>query len=472
MPLSRAIKPFSSSSSLDQDIDGLLSGFAWYGSQITYSFPNSASDYGKAYNGFTPFTPVQQDAVTSALSGGVYDPANGFFETGSFGGISSFASLQFVLVPYGSSNDSSALMRFASAKSVSDAYSNYPSEKDTGGDSWFSLNGYYSRPVPGSGGYAGILHEIGHDVGLKHSFENSGFGTVPANHNSLEYTVMSYSSFVGAKDWYGDPNGGDYPQTMMMDDIAALQYMYGANLSTHAGNTRYSWNPSTGALTITESGANTKPETFDAPTNKIFMTVWDPGGDNTFDFSSFKSGLNIDLQPGHWISARTDFSQTADLDALQAPGTHMAAGMIANALIYTDAQGVQHGFIQNAIGSTGDDVFTANAVKNVFTGNGGADTFVWLAASDLLNGAPKGTTVQDRITDFAAGDVVDLSKVHASNVNVTTTPIAGTSTSATTVTGTVTAADGSLQNFALELDGTFSHTDGAVHGNLAWLLLA
>ena len=40
---------------------------------------------------------------------------------------------------------------------------------------------------------------------------------------------MSYSSYVGAKTWYGGED--DFPQTLMMDDIAALQFMYGADFS-------------------------------------------------------------------------------------------------------------------------------------------------------------------------------------------------------------------------------------------------
>ena len=59
---------------------------------------------------------------------------------------------------------------------------------------------------------------------------------------------MSYRSYVG------DPltGGGyaleltSYPQTLMMYDIAALQFMYGANYTTNAGNTVYVWSPTTG----------------------------------------------------------------------------------------------------------------------------------------------------------------------------------------------------------------------------------
>ena len=95
------------------------------------------------------------------------------------------------------------------------------------------------------------MHETLHAVGLKHSFESSGSGPVPAGHNSLEFTVMSYSSYVGAKTWYGGED--DFPQTLMMDDIAALQFMYGADFSYHSGDTSYEWDPDDGALTINDA---------------------------------------------------------------------------------------------------------------------------------------------------------------------------------------------------------------------------
>ena len=45
--------------------------------------------------------------------------------------------------------------------------------------------------------YADFLHELGHSLGLDHSFQGGKFGATP--HDSLEYSVMSYSSYEGAK---------------------------------------------------------------------------------------------------------------------------------------------------------------------------------------------------------------------------------------------------------------------------------
>ena len=48
---------------------------------------------------------------------------------------------------------------------------------------------------------------------------------MPRAHASLEYTVMSYRSYVGAStDTGGYTNGGwDYQPSLMMDDIRAMQ---------------------------------------------------------------------------------------------------------------------------------------------------------------------------------------------------------------------------------------------------------
>ena len=69
---------------------------------------------------------------------------------------------------------------------------------------------------------------------------------IPADHDALEYTVMTYRSYIGGPiTGYTNEQWG-YPQTFMMSDIAALQTMYGADYTYHSGNTVYSWTPGSG----------------------------------------------------------------------------------------------------------------------------------------------------------------------------------------------------------------------------------
>ena len=179
--------------------------------------------------------------------------------------------------------------------------------------------------VPQKGNYAWftMIHEIGHALGLKHPFEKLGsFGTMPADHNSIEYSVMTYLSYVGAHNTGSYTCGSwDYPQSFMMYDIAALQIEYGANYGTNSGNTTYTWDANSGQEFINGVGQG-------APgANKIFLTVWDGGGTDTYDFSNYTTNLSINLSPGAWTT--TSSAQLANLG-----NGHFAAGNIANALLY------------------------------------------------------------------------------------------------------------------------------------------
>jgi len=444
--LTKSFSPISSDTTQDQDVDGLLSGIGWDLTSITYSFPNSTSDYGTSINGFREFNSAQQDAVRKIL---------GTNSEGTiFGSVSAVTLLTFA--EQTGDNDGSALIRYAGRK-TSDAYAFYPSEKPEGGDAWFTTAGYYDNPAIGTGGYTGIMHETLHAVGLKHSFESSGFGPVPADHGSLEYTVMSYSSFVGAKTWYGGED--DFPQTLMMDDIAALQFMYGADFAYHSGDTSYEWDADNGALTINDS-----EEVFDAPnTDKIFMTVWDGGGSDTHDFSDFTSGLTIDLRAGHWM-ATDDDSNTADLGATDRdPAPHYAAGIIANALPAGGVDGngapnATRALIENAIGGSGADTFVANEAINEMTGGGGPDVFVWTSLADAQNLAVGGG--EDVITDFASGDQIDLI---ALNIDHADYEEAGDGFD---LIGYTTPAG--AESFRVHVEGTFVEANWPTHDE--WLL--
>src|SRR5688572_27470377 len=121
-------------------------------------------------------------------------------------------------------------------------------------------------------------------------------GAEPLDHDSLEYTVMSYRSYVGGPTTGYTVGSTSYPQTLMMLDIAALQKMYGANFNTNAGDSVYKWSMTTGEMSINGGGMG-------APAgNKIFMTIWDGGGHDTYDFSNYTTALSVNLQPGGWTN--------------------------------------------------------------------------------------------------------------------------------------------------------------------------
>ena len=132
--------------------------------------------------------------------------------------------------------------------------------------------------------------------------------------------------------------------------------------------------------------------------NRIFMTVWDGGGNDTYDFSNYTTNLSVNLQPGGWTTAST--AQLAYLG-----NGHYAIGNIANALLY---QNNPASLIENAIGGSGNDTITGNTANNKFTGGAGNDHLDGLGGTDTA--VFSGLSTNYQITQNADGSwtVADL----------------------------------------------------------------
>ena len=333
------------SSSGNVDIDGLLSGVRWTSGALTYSFPTLSSHYSFSVPGFQAFNSAQQLAVEKSLAN-----------------YAAVANLTFTKVSGGAGT-----LRFAESSDPDTAYAYYPHSSEIGGDAFFNSFDFNS-PSQGTYAYLTVLHEMGHALGLDHG--QDGTGALPTDHDSLEYSVMTYRSFVGADLTGYTVAEGSYPMTLMLADIAAVQYMYGANYATNAGNSTYEWDPATGELTI--NGVSQGQST----ANKVFMTVWDGGGTDTYDFSGYSTDLKVDLQPGEWTT--TSSTQLANLGMGE-----FARGNIANAWLYQDNAA---SLIENAIGGSGNDLIVGNAAANVLKGGTGNDSLKGLAGNDTIWG--------------------------------------------------------------------------------------
>ena len=156
---------------------------------------------------------------------------------------------------------------------------------------------------------------------------------------------MTYRSQIGGSNNLTN-EANSYPQSLMMLDIQAIQYMYGANFSKNSGDTTYMWNPSTGEMSINRVGQG-KPAA-----NKVFLTIWDGGGTDTYNLSNYASDVTINLLPGEWT--KTSVAQRADLG-----GGNLARGNVANALLY---KGDTRSLIENAIGGQGNDTIIGKAL--------------------------------------------------------------------------------------------------------------
>jgi Ca2+-binding RTX toxin-like protein len=409
-----------------QDIDGILWGWQWSPNQsnghtaLYYSFPTSSAAYGYSVSGFEAFNAAQQAAATRALAN--YDAV---------------CNLDFYFTADGASGN----VRFAMAETFSfggftwsgtTAYGLAPDDAHVvlaaQGDTWFNHTSY-DAPEIGSFAYAcGILHEVGHALGLKHGqdaqvvYDANGNllytnPALPAAHDGLEYSVMTYHPYPGASPTLDLPD--EAPSTLMQDDILALQWMYGANYAYNSGDTTYRWDSETGEMSVNGVGMGVPFN------NKILMTVWDGGGNDTYDFSNFATPVTVDLRPGGWSTPSQ--AMLADLD-YRANLTHYAQGSIANALVFA---GDYHGYIENAIGGSGNDVITGNVLGNELRGNAGNDTLDGGTGSDVLIGGAGNDTYYtdggDTITETAeaGNDTVWSSVTYALGANLENVVLTG-----------------------------------------------
>ncbi|ANL26641.1 serralysin-like metalloprotease domain-containing protein [Rhizobium phaseoli] len=420
----------------DQKVDALFSGTGWNGT-ITYAFPTSSSSYDYDYEKYFSFSSISSQQKSFAL----------FFMEQSYGSAANdgFSVEGFTNANFEAGSVDTATVRFAQSWLPPTAWAYTPDAGDPAGDIWFGTEYAGTENdlrFPSFGNYAGhtLAHELGHALGLKHAHESelTNRKVVPNAYDSLEYTIMTYHTYVGdSLSGYKYEHDGA-PQTFMMLDIAGLQEMYGADYTTNSGDTVYKWNPNQG-ITYVNGVAAITPDA-----NRIFATIWDGGGIDTYDLSAYTTALKIDLRAGGY----SVFSQSQLADLGGGPNYGYARGNIFNALLYHNDVA---SLIENVKGGSGDDTIIGNEANNTLWGDAGNDTLSGGAGTDTLIGGTGNDT-------YAVDDLTD---VITEGVN------AGTDTIRTTLSSYALTDVANVENLTFSGTGDFSGTGTSLANNIS-----
>ena len=266
-------------------VDGLIEGWAWNTNSLSWSAPTLSTQYGSDSTERSGFVALNATQIAAAQA--------------AFDNLYSFSLLSFTR---NTATPGSADLRLAvtTAPEKPDAdpntpgvqwtaYGNFPDSADNG-DGWFN-NYSYNNPVLGTYAYQTFFHEIGHMMGLKHGHEAPA---IPSDRNGIEFTTMTYLDFPGeVLDEGYDTAEGNFPQTFMMYDIAAIQAIYGgAWYGYQSGNTVYSFSTTTGETFIDGVGQGVPSNGAGTNSNVIFRTIWDGGGTDTYDFSNYTTNIS------------------------------------------------------------------------------------------------------------------------------------------------------------------------------------
>ncbi|MDC0659147.1 M10 family metallopeptidase C-terminal domain-containing protein [Leisingera sp. SS27] len=188
------------------------------------------------------------------------------------------------------------------------------------------------------------IHEVGHALGLGHQGDYNGTATYGSSeeftNDSWQLSIMSYFSQT-------DNTSVDasyaYLLTPMMADIIAIQELYGAPGSGAATAGDTVWGPGS---TLPGTLGDLFGDQNNIQGNAVAFTVYDQGGTDTLDVSSYDEASRIDMR-------QTQFSDVGGLTG----NVGIARGTI----------------VENLITGSGNDTVIGNDVSNTIHTHDGND---------------------------------------------------------------------------------------------------
>lgn len=262
-----------------------------------------------------------------------------------------------------------------------------------------------SNPVAGTQGYETLLHEIGHALGLKHSFESPN--KLPPDEDNTNNTVMSYT------------HKGGYKTEFQSYDLAALKWIYGDD---GLGGVSYS------SVKIAQTPQGTDKDDLLIGTSKA-ERIEGFAGNDTLNGGAGRDTLiggdGNDLYIIDNVSDRIIETNSIDIDSVQSSVSYTLPKNVENLILTGKAKNAVGNELGNKLvgndlantlnGMAGNDTLEGGKGNDRLTGGRGEDTFVFnMRDYDFMGDfAPRAQNL-DTITDFKKGeDLIQLSAAFA-----------------------------------------------------------